>query len=118
MLRRFGSALRFVSESHQQLRRGVHAPPSSPRRRDMAVVLRFPLVRRRAVVSGAAWCVANAVPRTSVKRPRARAAGVQTETMSTRGISRELIAAETASLDAAVRVECWRVLNITGAQHE
>ena len=79
----------------------------------MATVIPFPLARRRAFVSRTAWRVANAVPRTGAKL-LAHALQQQADTMARRGIAPELIEIEVASLEAAVRAECWRVLHMTG----
>ena len=72
-----------------------------------AIIVPFPLTRRRDFVLRNAARMADAQPKTAEKL-LAHAVQVQVDTMTRRGIAPDLIAREAKALENAIRVELWR----------
>ena len=79
----------------------------------MAVIVPFPIVRRRDFVLRNAARIAEAQPKTAEKL-LTHTINVQVETMARRGIAPSLIAREARALENAVRSEIWRLVVLEG----
>ena len=79
----------------------------------MAVIVPFPIVRRRDFVLRNAARIAEAQPKTAEKL-LTHTINVQVETMARRGIAPSLIAREARALENAIRSELWRLVVLEG----
>jgi len=79
----------------------------------VAVIVPFPIVRRRDFVLRNAARIAEAQPKTAEKL-LTHTINVQVETMARRGIAPSLIAREARALENAVRSEIWRLVVLEG----
>jgi predicted urease superfamily metal-dependent hydrolase len=79
----------------------------------VAVIVPFPIVRRRDFVLRNAARIAEAQPKTAEKL-LTHTINVQVETMARRGIAPSLIACEARALENAVRSEIWRLVVLEG----
>jgi len=79
----------------------------------VAVIVPFPIVRRRDFVLRNAARIAEAQPKTAEKL-LTHTINVQVETMARRGIAPSLIAREARALENAIRSELWRLVVLEG----
>jgi len=79
----------------------------------VAVIVPFPIVRRRDFVLRNAARIAEAQPKTAEKL-LTHTINVQVETIARRGIAPSLIAREARALENAVRWEIWRLVVLEG----
>ena len=79
----------------------------------MAQVLAFPLARRRDLIRRQASFYADQSPR-AAETNLTRQLQVQADTLLRKGVSPEVVKAEVAALQGAIRAEVWRLVLAPG----
>jgi hypothetical protein len=74
-----------------------------------AIIVPFPITKRRDFIKRNATRIAEAQPKTAEKL-LAHAINIQSGTMVRRGIDPELVAHQARAFEAAIRAELWRLI--------